>query len=150
MKKVTYGTRKGGSSNKINESNFVSKFLDSGIGKIILIGISILMLLSVYRSVRQMGQKISLLKQAEQEVRELRLENLELSISVDEAGSLENLEKEARDRLNYGNENEIAFVIDDDLIQLGKEKIEEILNPEEVDSEVDVLREWGDFVIEGY
>jgi len=150
MKKVKYDMKNRRLSSKGSEMNFVNKFLDSGIGKIVLIGISILMLLSVYRSVKQMGQKISLLKQAEQEVRELRLENLELSINVNEAGSLENLEKEARDRLNYGDENELVFVIDDELIELGKEKIEEILNPEEEGSHIDIVAQWIDFLFEGY
>jgi len=150
MKKVKYDMKNRNSSSKGSEVNFVNKLLDSGVGKIILLGISILMLLSVYRSVRQMGQKISLLKQAEQEVRELRLENLELSISVNEAGSLENLEKEARDRLNYGNGNELVFVIDDELIEFGKQKIGEILNPEEGGSDIDVVAQWGDFLFEGY
>ncbi|MDD3474829.1 MAG: septum formation initiator family protein [Candidatus Dojkabacteria bacterium] len=149
MKKVKYEVRNRSSVNN-GQSNFVSKFLDSGIAKIILIGISILMLLSVYRSIMQMGQKISLLKQAEQEVRELRLENLELSLEVDEAGTIENLEKEARDRLNYGNEDEVAFVIDDELMELGKEKVQEILNPEEESSSIDIVAQWKEFLFEGY
>jgi cell division protein FtsB len=151
MKKVRYNMKNRNSSNRSKgEANFVNKFLDSGIGKIILIGISILMLLSVYRSIKQMGQKISLLKQAEQEVRELRLENLELSLEVDDAGSLENLEKEARDRLNYGDEGEIAFVIDDELIEVGKERVEKILNPKEEIEDIDIFAQWADFLFEGY
>ena len=150
MKKVRYDMKNSRYSSSNNEVNLINKFLDSTVGKLLLIGISILMLLSVYRSVKQMGQKISLLKQAEQEVRELRLENLELSISVEEASSLENLEKEARDRLNYGNENELVFVIDDDLIELGKEEVEEILNPQEEGSDIDIVAQWREFLLDGY
>ena len=150
MKKVKYDMKNSRYSSSNNEENFINKFLDSSVGKMILIGISVLMLLSVYRSVKQMGQKISLLKQAEQEVRELRLENLELSISVQEASSLENLEKEARDRLNYGKENELVFVIDDDLIELGEERVYEILNPQEEDMDIDIVAQWRDFLLEGY
>lgn len=150
MKKVRYDMKKGRSSYSRNESGLINMFLDSVVGKLILIGISVLMLLSVYRSVKQMGQKISLLKQAEQEVQDLRLENLELSLRIEEAGSIDSLEKEARDRLNYGDEDEIAFVIDEELIQLGKDKVSDILNPQEDIEEVDVLGQWRDFIIEGY
>lgn len=149
MKKVRYNRKNRGSSSKEND-NFVSKLLDSGIGKLVLIGVSVLMLLSVYRSFRQMGQKISLLKQAEQEVRELRLENLELSLEVEEAGSIARLEKEARDRLNYGQEGEVAFVIDDELIEVGKQRVQAILAPQQEVEEVEVLGEWIDFIVRGY
>jgi hypothetical protein len=97
-----------------------------------------------------MGQKVSLLKQAEYEVEELRLENLELSMRIENASDIENLEKEARDRLNYGQENEIAFVIDEELIDVGKQKVENILNPDTVKDDINVWNEWIEFLIEGY
>lgn len=150
MQKVKYDVRNRSSSRKDNEMNLVNQFIDSGIGKTLFIGISVLMLFSVYRSVKQMGQKISLLRQAEQEVQELRLENLELSLKIDDAGSLENLEKEARDRLNYGDEGEIAFVIDEQLMDVGKEKVDEILNPPDSIEDIDVAGQWVEFLIEGY
>jgi cell division protein FtsB len=149
MQKIRYDKRNRGSG--VNDSeNFVSKLIDSGIGKIVLLGVSILMLLSVYRSFRQMGQKISLLKQAEQEVSELRLENLELSLEIEEAGSISRLEKEARDRLNYGQEGEVAFVIDDQMIEVGKKRVQAILNPQEEVVQRDILGEWVDFIVRGY
>ncbi|KUK76305.1 MAG: transmembrane(s)protein [candidate division WS6 bacterium 34_10] len=149
MPKVRYNKR---NQSRINskERNWINRILDSGIGQIVLLIISALMILSVYRSVKQMSQKISLLRQAEQEVRELRIENLELSLRIENAGSIESLEKEARDRLNYGKENEIVFVIDDDLIEVGKEKVQAILYPEEDVAEVNVLEEWVDFIVRGY
>jgi cell division protein FtsB len=149
MQKIRYDKRNRGSGVSDSE-NFVSKLIDSGIGKIVLLGVSILMLLSVYRSFRQMGQKISLLKQAEQEVSELRLENLELSLEIEEAGSISRLEKEARDRLNYGQEGEVAFVIDDQMIEVGKKRVQAILNPQEEVVQRDILGEWVDFIVRGY
>lgn len=149
MKKVRYNRTNRVSKSNQND-NFMTKLLDSGVGKLVLIGVSILMLLSVYRSFRQMGQKISLLKQAEQEVRELRIQNLELSLEIEEAGSIARLEKEARDRLNYGKEGEVAFVIDDQLIEIGKQRVQAILTPQEEKEEIDVLGEWVDFVVRGY
>jgi hypothetical protein len=97
-----------------------------------------------------MGQKISLLRQAEQEVESLRLENLELSLKIEEASSIENLEKESRDKLNYGKEGEVVFVIEDELIERGKREVQAILYPQEQNNDIDVLGEWIDFVIEGY
>jgi cell division protein FtsB len=149
MKKVRYSNKNRRSKPAENE-HIVTRFLDSILGKLVLIGVSFLMLLSVYRSLRQMGQKISLLKQAEQEVSELRLENLELSLEIEEAGSIDRLEQEARDRLNYGQKGEVVFVIGDELVEVGKQRIQKILNPEPEIEEVDVLAEWIDFIIKGY
>jgi len=71
-------------------------------------------------------------------------------LRIENAGSIESLEKEARDRLNYGKENEIVFVIDEDLIEVGKEKVQAILYPEEEIVEEDVLDDWVDFIVRGY
>jgi cell division protein FtsB len=149
MKKVRY-SKKRVSSRSSGEESVVTRLLNSGLGNVILITVSVLMLLSVYRSFRQMGQKLSLLKQAEREVEELRIENLKLSLQVEEAGSIENLEREARDRLNYGQENEIVFVIDEQLIDIGRREVQSIIYPEPEEKEVDVLVEWIDFIVGGY
>jgi cell division protein FtsB len=149
MKKVRYDT-KNRRSRTTEKENFLNRVLDSRLGKIILLAVSILMILSVYRSFKQMGQKISLLKQAEQEVRELRLENLELSLEIEEAGGVDTLEREARDRLNYGKDGELVFVIDDELIEVGKERVQAILNPKQELEDIDILGEWLDFMVMGY
>jgi len=148
MDEIKYNKRGRGKNNQ--EQGFLIRLLDSGLGKISLIILSILMLLSVYRSFRQMGQKLSLLKQAEQEVTDLRLENLELSLQIEEAGTIDSLEKEARDRLNYGQEGEVLFVIDDDLVEIGKRRVNDILNPKKETEEVEVLAQWVEFIIGGY
>ena len=150
MKKVRYDFNNRAITKSLEKENFGGKLLNSKVGQILLLGISLLMILSVYRSVKQMGQKVSLLKQAEYEVEELRLENLELSMRIENASDIENLEKEARDRLNYGQENEIAFVIDEELIDVGKQKVENILNPDTVKDDINVWNEWIEFLIEGY
>ncbi|MCK9415803.1 MAG: septum formation initiator family protein [Candidatus Dojkabacteria bacterium] len=149
MKEFKYN-RKDRNRKSKEEGSIANRLLDSGIGKVVLIIVSILMILSVYRSFKQMGQKVSLLKQAEQEVRSLRLENLNLSLQVEKAGSITTLEKEARNRLNYGQEGELIFVIGEDLVEVGKEKIQAILYPEEQESQEDVLDEWLDFLVTGY
>jgi cell division protein FtsB len=150
MEKVKYDFKQKSKSRVEEKDNFVNKLINSGVGKILLLGISILMLLSVYRSIKQMGQKISLLKQAEYEVEELRIKNLELSLQIEDASNDEHLEKEARDRLNYGQENEIVFVINDELVEVGKERVQAILYPESVEENIDILNEWVEFVMDGY
>jgi cell division protein FtsB len=148
MDEIKYNRGRGGKNNQ--EQGFLIRLLDSGLGKISLVVLSILMLLSVSRSFRQMGQKLSLLKQAEQEVTDLRLDNLELSLQLEEAGTIDNLEKEARDRLNYGEEGEVLFVIDEELVEVGKRRVEEILNPKQETEDVKVLAQWVEFIIGGY
>ena len=148
MGEIKYSRKGRGKNNQ--EHSFLMKLLDSGLGKISLVVLSILMLLSVSRSFRQMGQKLSLLKQAEQEVTELRLENLELSLQLEEAGTIGSLEKEARDRLNYGEQGEVLFVIDEELVELGKRRVDEILNPKQETEDVEVLAQWIEFIIGGY
>ncbi|MCD4756016.1 septum formation initiator family protein [bacterium] len=150
MNKVRYDFKQRRSSKTKDREGFVYRVFNSGVGKMLLLGMSLLLLLSVYRSVKQMGQKLSLLKQAEHEVEELRIENLELSLEMEEASTVEYLEREARDRLNYGQENEVVFVISDELVDIGIQKVEDILNPESNIEEVSVWNEWVDFLVEGY
>ncbi|HCC68032.1 TPA: hypothetical protein DEP90_02385 [Patescibacteria group bacterium] len=150
MRRVKYDFKQNRSKGTKEKDNWVSKIFNSMVGRILLLGVSILMVLSVYRSIKQMVQKISLLKQAEYEVEELRIKNLELSLQIEEASSIEHLEQEARDRLNYGKGNEVVFVINDELIDLGKEKVESVLYAGSRIENVEVWSEWVDFVVEGY
>jgi len=150
MDKVRYDFKQRESRRTKKKDNIVGRVLGSRIGKILLLGISLLMLLSVFRSFKQMGQKISLLRQAEHEVDELRIENLELSLEIVEASSVDHLEREARDRLNYGQENEVVFVISEDLVEIGMQKVDDILYPEKEVEEGSVWEEWEEFVVGGY
>ncbi|MCD4810997.1 septum formation initiator family protein [bacterium] len=150
MNKVRYDFKQRRNKKTKERESFVNRVFNSGIGKIILLGVSLLMILSVVRSFKQMGQKISLLKQAEHEVDELRIENLELSLEIEEASTTDHLEREARDRLNYGQENEVVFVISDELVEIGMQRVGDILNPESDIEEVSMWDEWVRFVVEGY
>ena len=150
MQRIIYDSKRRGENKTKDTNTLINKILDSKVSQLLLVAISILMLLSVYRSIKQMGQKLSLLKQAEYEVEELRIKNLELSLQIEEASSIEHLEQEARDRPNYGLENEVVFVIKDELVEVGKDKVEEVLNPDSKSEDIEVWNEWVDFVIEGY
>ncbi|NLE31316.1 hypothetical protein GX618_03535, partial [Candidatus Dojkabacteria bacterium] len=68
-------------------------------------------------------------KNAEKEVNSLRLENLNLSIGIKDMSTDQYLEKEARDRLNFGGEGEVVFVIPDNMIEFAKKEVDSIVNP---------------------
>ena len=61
--------------------------------KIFAIGISSILLFSVYNSVKLTIQKLEILKQAEQEVEDLRVTNSALSIGIKEMSTDKYLEK---------------------------------------------------------
>ena len=133
------------------KSGFLGKLFDSGLGKIGLIIFTILLLLNFYRSLKQTIDRYNLVRQAENEVQMLRLENLKLSLRIVDASSQKYLEKEARNKLNYGRENEVVFVIPDDLIEEGKTNVKEILEEEKVVlSQEEVLLQWVELVVNGY
>jgi cell division protein FtsB len=150
MKEFKYDFKNRGSK-KQSKRNIMTIFIDSGLVKVALIVLSVLLLLSVYRSLRHTIDRVNLLKQAENEVSMLRLENLRLSLRIVDSSSEEYLEKEARNKLNYSKENEIMFVIPEDLIEDAKERLDLIYEEkEETISREEVFAKWVEFVVEGY
>lgn len=96
-------------------------------------------------------QKRKILDKAEKEVEELRISNLYLSIQIKDMSSDKYLEKEARDRLNFGGKDEVVFVIPDNTVELAKKEVEEILTPEleSVHKSGSNIHEWFQFVVKG-
>ncbi|OGC43352.1 hypothetical protein A3K02_02795 [candidate division WS6 bacterium RIFOXYD1_FULL_33_8] len=119
--------------------------------KIFAIGISSILLFSVYNSVKLTIQKLEILKQAEQEVEDLRVTNLALSIGIKEMSTDKYLEKEARDRLNFGGKNEVVFVIPQSALDTAKERVEEIVQPpkENIYEKGNSIDDWVDFLVLG-
>ena len=62
------------------------------------------------------NEKLQILEIAQRDVAELRIRNLELVLEKGEVVSMEYIEKEARDKLRYSGEDEVLFVIPEDLI----------------------------------
>ena len=75
-----------------NSTGF-SKISEHWLFKVSSIAISTLVLYFVLNSVRITIQKVDILKRAEKEVQELRLENLHLSVGIEEMSSDKYLEK---------------------------------------------------------
>ncbi len=98
-----------------------------------------------------MTQKLEILKQAEREVEELRLANLHLSIEMKDMSTDRYLEKEARDRLNFGAQGEVAFVIPTNVLDLAKEEVERIVAPsqESIYETGNNVDEWISFLLIG-
>jgi len=119
--------------------------------KLSAMGLSFIFLYSVFNSVIITIKKIDILKNAEKEVNSLRLENLNLSIGIKDMSTDQYLEKEARDRLNFGGKGEVVFVIPDTMIEYAKNEVNLIVNPKvqpvyESGSNID---KWLQFVVLG-
>jgi cell division protein FtsB len=102
-------------------------------------------------SVDVANNKLKWVEIAQEEVNELRLENLKLILEKSEIVSIDYLEKEARDRLRYSGEGEVLFVIPAEV--LNSEQIEEELRlakglPKKVEytDTKEILDVWIDFL----
>ncbi len=136
---------------KSNSGVEISRISNHWLFKISAFAISAIILFSVFNSVKITIQKLEILKKAEQEVEDLRLTNLHLSIGIKDMSTDKYLEKEARDRLNFGGKGEIVFVIPEPTLESAKKEVESIVNPQ-VDSvyeEGNNIGEWIKFVAVG-
>lgn len=134
-----------------SENSDIVPFLNSLPMKLVLLGISIFILYSVYNSVKITIQKVEIHTQAQKEVAELRLQNLYLSLSMKEMSTDRYLEKEARDRLNFGANEEIVFVIPENALEGVTDEVAKITGEGEASplSGEFTLPEWIEFVERG-
>lgn len=152
MDRIIY--KKNRSSVRSNSKTSSPKILNSWISQLVFIGLSAILLFSIYKAVNITSTKLDILKQAESEVEELRLTNLSLSIAMLDMSTDRYLEKEARNRLNYGGKNEIAFVLPQNSLEYAKEKVVEILKGGgstelEPGNTIENLNVWLQFVSKG-
>lgn len=70
----------------------------------------------LFLTIQIANEKLQILEIAEEDVAELRIQNLELVLEKSEIVSMEYIEKEARDKLRYSKEGEVLFVIPDELL----------------------------------
>ncbi len=108
-------------------------------------------LYSVYNSAMITIQKLDILKKAQQEVQDLRLTNLHLSISIKDMSTDRYLEKEARDRLNFGGKGEVIFVIPDNVLDIAQKEVKRLTEEKEEDiyEEGSNMHKWVEFVVRG-
>ncbi|WKZ31464.1 MAG: hypothetical protein QY318_01735 [Candidatus Dojkabacteria bacterium] len=98
-------------------------------------------------------EKLMIIENAKQEVDNLRLENLEVYIENREVTSDDHVETESRDRLNYTQDGEVVFVIQESLLEKPELKhyIEAVKSGEEENLGRDkkVYQYWVEF-FQGY
>lgn len=136
-------------SNKENAE--LPQIFDSIFVKIFLIGISVFILWSVYNSANITFQKLDILKRAEREVEDLRIQNLYLSISMKDMSTDKYLEREARNRLNFGDTDEKVFVIPENVMEQASKDVKNILESKHSNTlePTFTLTAWLDFFLKG-
>jgi cell division protein FtsB len=137
------------SRRKKEEKDILQKFTGSRVGSILFLILSGILIYNIVKSIVITSEKLEILNQAEQEVSELRLENLELIVSTEYMTSDEYLETEARNRLNLSKKGETAFVIPEEMLERGKILVENILKDEEGTGRAENWKIWRDFFIVG-
>ncbi len=143
--------RKNREDTSSKENSELPQIFDSIPVKIFLIGISVFILWSVYNSVNITFQKLDILKRAEREVEDLRIQNLYLSISMKDMSTDKYLEREARNRLNFGGTGEIVFVIPENVMDQATSDVEKILESKQsnIFEPKFTLSSWLDFLLKG-
>lgn len=139
--------RRAKSSNELTLADISSNW----VFKIFSVAISAMLLFSVINSVKLTMQKLEILRKAEQEVEDLRLTNLHLSVGIKEMSTDRYLEKEARDRLNFGGVEEVVFVIPENALEQARERVDTLVepHPSTVYKQGSNIGVWRDFVILG-
>ncbi|NMC09331.1 hypothetical protein GYA44_03365 [Candidatus Microgenomates bacterium] len=132
-----------------NNSIEIEGLLNNIPAKILFIVISGFLFYNVFHSVRITIQKLEILKQARLEVESLRLDNLELALNLENMQSLEYVEVQARDRLNFGSKNEYVFVIPEASLDEAKNNLDELFAENVSTEKKETYRVWLDFVSKG-
>ncbi len=127
----------------------ISSISNNILTKIVLLTISFFLLYNVGHSINITTQKVDILRKARQEVDDLRLRNLELSVLLNDMQSIEYLEIQARDRLNFAGEKEYVFVIPENALEKATEDIETILGTKKISSSKSSWEIWVGFLSHG-
>ncbi len=93
-------------SKKVSASKVVTLFLS-----VVFLGLSGLLVVNSVKSITTANQRNQLLGQAEEEVRDLRLRNLELLQELDYVTGSSYVEEEARNRLLYTKNDEVLVIL---------------------------------------
>lgn len=127
----------------------VGSLLNNFPAKIFFIVIAGFLFYNVFHSVRITVQKLDILKKARIEVESLRLENLELALNLDSMQSLEYVEVQARDRLNFGSKNEYVFVIPEDALNEAGKSLDNLLAGSNASEKKKTYEVWYEFLSRG-
>jgi len=105
----------------------------------------------LFLAVNIASERLQVLEIAQTDVEELRIRNLELILEKSEVVSDEYIEKEARDKLRYSAEDEILFVIPEDVLNsewLSQEldKAKGLSEKDEDKTPEEIFQIWLDFL----
>lgn len=82
----------------------------------IMMGIVAFLGFTIVNSLNTTYQKMNILEIAQKDVEELRIKNLELILEKEKVQSDEYLEAEARNKLKYSKDGEVAYVIPEEIL----------------------------------
>lgn len=110
--------------------------------------ISFFLIFNSFRAFQIANTKLAILKQAQQEVTDLRLKNIQLILEKGKIETDDYVETDIRNRLNYSKSNEIIFVISDFSMEEAENVVKAILYPPvEKPAPKEIWRQWVDFFI---
>lgn len=132
-----------------SSTDIFQKVTRSRVGGLMLLVLSGILIYNVAKSIVITSEKLEILNQAESEVSDLRLSNLELLVLTEYMTSDEYLETEARNRLNLSKKGEVSFVIPEKILEKGILDVEEIVNEQENISSIENWRVWYEFFATG-
>jgi len=112
------------------EGDLIKRFTGSWIGSVMFLILSGILFYNIVKSIIITTEKLEILNQAETEVADLRLSNLELILLEEYMTSDEYLETEARNRLNLGKKGEVSFVISGEMLDRGRLIVQGVLGEE--------------------
>ena len=141
--------RKEGPHTTAKVSPSVRSLFNNFFSKLALLVISFFLLYNVVHSIDITIQKLDILRKANIEVDDLRLKNLELALLLENMQSVEYLEIQARDRLNFTGEKEYIFVIPDNVFEESEKSMENLLQENTSGEEESSFVVWKDFLVNG-
>ncbi|GEM_PF-3184477 len=134
-----------------NQARQKKKDVLKALGILVFLVLIFFMVGSLYQNVLIMHEKLSILDKVQREVDELRMHNLDLILKQTEVVSYDYIEKAARDKLGYSDDDEILFIIPDELLESDEvEKELTIAKGEDLDDDYykpeEIFEEWVDFL----
>lgn len=127
----------------------IMSLFNSPVAKVVLLGISVFLVYNIFHSIGITVQKVEILNKARVEVEDLRLKNLELASLLERMKTVEYLEVEARDRLNFTGKKDIVFVIPESMYPVAEEYLDSLLSEKKVDSSKYGFEAWKNFLSAG-
>lgn len=127
----------------------IMSLFNSPVAKVVLLGISVFLVYNIFHSIGITVQKVDILNKARVEVEDLRLKNLELASLLERMQTVEYLEVEARDRLNFSGKKDIVFVIPESMYPVAKEYVDELFSEKKIEENEYGFEAWKSFLTAG-